>query len=58
MKFLKWQVIAECEAKNNGKWEKFDMVIAIFAYPHEAEDFIEKCLPKERRDKFRIERLA
>ena len=57
MKNLKWQVIAECEAKNDGKIEKFDRVIAVFDYPMHADDFIEKCLPKENRSKFRIERI-
>lgn len=57
MKNLKWQVIAECETKNNGKIEKFDRVIAVFFYPPNAYDFIEKCLPKENRSKFRVEHL-
>ena len=57
MKNLKWQVIAECEAKNNGKNEKFDRVIAVFEYPANAYDFIEKCLPQENRSKFRVEHL-
>lgn len=57
MKELKWAVIAECEAKNNGKPEEFDRVIAAFDYPIHAEDFIGKCLPKENRSKFRIERI-
>lgn len=50
----KWAVVAECECKNNGKIEKFENVIATFIYPHHAEDFIEKCLPKENRDKFKV----
>ena len=57
MKNLKWQVIAECEAKNNGKILNFDKVIAVFDYPLNAYDFIEKCLPQENRSKFRVERL-
>lgn len=49
-----WVVIAHCEAKNDGKIEKFTSEIARFNYPFHAEDFIEKCLPRERRDKFEI----
>ena len=50
----KWAVVAECEAENNGKAEKFERVIATFDYPFYAEEFIEKCLPKERQDKFKV----
>lgn len=57
MKTLKWQVIAECEAVNNGKTEKFDRVIAVFDTPINAEDFINNCMPEERRDKFRVEHI-
>ena len=57
MEFLRWQVVAECEALNNGKTEKFDRVIAAFSNPINAEDFINNCLPKERKDKFRIEHI-
>ncbi len=57
MNNLQWQVIAECEAKNNGIDEKFDRVIAAFEYPSHAEDFINMCLPKENKSKFRIERI-
>ena len=54
---LKWQVIAECEAKNNGKIEKFDRVIAVFANPWQAEDFIKMCLPQDRQNRFRVEHI-
>lgn len=51
---LKWAAYAECEAKNNGKIEKFDRLIAAFIYPHQAEDFIKNCLPKENTNHFKI----
>lgn len=49
-----WAVMAKCEAKNNGVIEYFERKIAEFDYPIHAEDFIEKCLPKENKDKFYI----
>lgn len=51
---MKWVVIAHCEAKNNGKMEQFTREIAKFEYPHQAEEFIEKCLPQERRSSFEV----
>ena len=51
---MNYTVIAHCKAKNNGKWEEFTRKIAEFDLPLHAEDFIEKCLPKENRDKFEI----
>lgn len=55
--FLPWAVLQECEAKNDGKIEKYKEVIALFNYPFHAEDYIKNCLPKENRDKFSIERI-
>lgn len=53
---MNWKVIAHCEAVNNGKTEHFTREIAAFDNPIHAEDFIEKCLPADRRDKFEIVR--
>ena len=41
---MDWIVIAHCEAKNNGKIERFTREIAAFCIPWQAQDFIEKCL--------------
>ncbi len=51
---MKWIVIAHCEAVNNGKTEQFTREIATFENPMHAENFIEKCLPEARREKFEI----
>ena len=51
---MNWIVIAHCEAKNDGKIKHFTREIATFISPIHAEDFIEKCLPAENRDKFEI----
>lgn len=50
----KWAVVAICTAKNNGKIEEFKRIIATFICPTYAEDFINKCLPKENRNRFSI----
>ncbi len=55
--FLPWAVVAECEAKNNGKIEKWKRVIALFNDPFHAKDYISKCLPDENKSKFAIERI-
>ena len=55
---MNWVVIAHCEAVNNGKVEHFTREIACFCYPTHAEDFIEKCLPADRKDKFEIIKKA
>lgn len=47
-----WAVVAKCQAKNNGVWEPFERIVAVFCYPYNADDFIEKCLPKENRECF------
>ena len=49
-----YSVIAICTAKNDGKDETFERVIAQFDDPYHAQDFIEKCLPTENRDRFYI----
>ncbi len=53
----KWAVIATCTAKNGGKYEEFERVTALFTTLINAEDFINKCLPKENRASFRVERI-
>ena len=50
--FCNWAVVAQCQAKNNGVWEPFERLIATFTYPYNADDFMEKCLPKENRECF------
>lgn len=49
-----WAVVATCEAKNNGVIETFKKIIATFDYPFLAQDYIEKCLPLENRNKFEV----
>ena len=52
-----WAVVATCTAKNNGIYEDFKRIIATFNYPDAAQDFIDKCLPAENKDKFEVTAL-
>jgi hypothetical protein len=51
---LGWAVVATCTAKNNGVNENFQKIIATFDYPYLAQDFINKCLPEETKEKFQV----
>lgn len=57
LQYLNWAVVATRIAKNNGKIESHERIIAIFDYAHLAQDYIDKCLPPENRDRFKIERI-
>lgn len=37
--------------------DEFEVVVAIFSIPVNAEDFINKCLPKDTKDCFYIKSL-
>lgn len=51
-----WKVIATCQAS---KYEEpFDTEIAQFINYVNAEDFINLVIPKENRDRFRIEKIT
>ncbi|MBO5609125.1 MAG: hypothetical protein J5929_01955 [Eubacterium sp.] len=54
VKRLDWAVVAECEAKNNGKVQKYEQAVALFDYPFLAQDYIDKCLPASNKDRFRV----
>ena len=55
MNKMNWRVIATCQAS---KYEQpFDREIAQFADLINAADFVNIVIPKENRDRFRIERI-
>lgn len=55
MNKCKWAVIATCKAS---KFEpEFERIVAIFERPILAEEFIEKCLPAETKDRFTIKHI-
>ena len=52
---LNWQVVTTCQSS---KFEQpFDRVVAAFESLVNAEDFIEKVIPKETRGKFYIKSI-
>lgn len=55
---LQWAVVAKCSAKNDGVVEEWEQISALFPYPNLAQDYIDKVLPAENRDRFRIEHLS
>ena len=55
---LQWAVVSKCSAKNNGVIEEWEQISALFPYPHLAQDYIDKVLPAENRDRFRVEHLS
>ena len=55
MKKMNWRVIVTCQAS---KYEEpYDREIARFADLVNAEDFVNIVIPKENRDRFRIEHI-
>lgn len=53
----KWAVVYDISGKLTDDRKTATIVTATFDFPHLAEEFIEKCLPKETRSRFRIERV-
>lgn len=54
MEFCKWIVAYDIDGKNYDDGKKRTSVVAVFKYPWQAEDFIEKCLPAENRERFYV----
>ena len=50
--FCNWAIVA-----TYGEKLEHEKVCAIFEYPFHAEEFAEKCLPAENRNRFSIRRL-
>lgn len=55
--FCKWAVVYDIDGKYMDDRQAATMVTATFHDPHLAEEFIEKCLPKETKSRFRIEHI-
>lgn len=55
MKKMNWRVIATCQASKSE--EPYEREIAQFANLVNAADFVNLVIPKENRDRFRIERI-
>lgn len=48
----KWAVAYKIDGSNYDDGKERTSVVAVFRYPYQAEDFIEKCLPADTKDKF------
>lgn len=55
---LQWAVVAKCSTKNNGKNEEWEQISALFPTPDLAQDYIDKVLPAENKNRFRVEHLS
>ena len=51
---INWAVVSKIEKTDNGVKVEYYQVIARFDYPNLAEDFINKCLPEENRERFQV----
>lgn len=54
MEFCKWAVVFFIDGSNYDDGKQRMSVTAVFRYPHQAEEFIEKCLPAENRHRFSV----
>lgn len=52
MKSCKWAVAFTIDGKNYDDGKQRIAVTAVFRYPCNAEDFIEKCIPADTRERF------
>lgn len=53
----KWAVAFHIDGRNYDDGKQRMQVVAVFRYYFHAEDFIEKCLPAETKDRFFVENL-
>lgn len=53
-----WAVCYDADGKHFDDRKKKSFVTALFSNPFQAEDFIEKVLPKETKDRFYIEHIS
>lgn len=56
-KYCKWAVCFDIDESNYDDRQDRTTVTAIFNDPWHAEDFIEKCLPEENRERFYLVRM-
>ena len=57
LELCKWAVVFEVNGENYDNKEKRTNVIAVFMYPFEAQEFIDKCLPLETKSRFFIKNI-
>ena len=52
-----WAVCFDIDGSNYDDHQTRTAIAAIFRYPHDAENFIEKCTPQETRSRFYVKRF-
>lgn len=52
-----WAVCYRIDEKTQDDGKEKEQITALFSYPFQAEDFIERCLPKENRDRFYVRHI-
>ena len=55
--FLKYAVCYKISGWACDDGQEHEGVSAVFRYAFQAEEFIEKCIPQENRDRFYVKRL-
>lgn len=50
--FCKWAVAYKIDGSNYDDKKERTSVVAVFNMPYQAEEFIEKCLPADTRERF------
>lgn len=50
----RWAVCYDIDGKNYDDRQPRTRTVAVFELPYQAEDFIEKCLPADNRERFYI----
>jgi hypothetical protein len=50
----KWAVAFKIDGRNYDDRQERTNVVAIFCYPHQAQDFIDKCIPADTKERFFI----
>lgn len=53
-----WAVCYDVDGKHFDDGKKKTSITALFAYPFQAEEFIEKILPPETKDRFYIKHVS
>ena len=56
--FCNWAVCYDIDGSNYDDRQTRTAIAAIFRYPNDAENFIERCTPQETRGRFYLKRLA
>jgi hypothetical protein len=51
---MDWLVCFKVPAETQDDRKEKEVVVATFRYPTNAEDFIEKCMPAETKERFYI----